>query len=75
MTKAWIQRTVNVGVTITYTEVNGGLVISGQVTDYGCGSGTASAFITFIKGYWTRIKFTQEFKGTTSCWRIFGNSE
>ncbi|XP_031571451.1 uncharacterized protein LOC116305637 [Actinia tenebrosa] len=73
VTMSWYHSMATAGVSITKTEVSGGLQISGSVTNYGCGGGTGSGSIIYIKGYWTKIKYTQEFKGISSCWRIFGN--
>ncbi|KAK3737757.1 hypothetical protein QZH41_017211 [Actinostola sp. cb2023] len=71
---SWYSSTTSAGVTITKSESNGHLVISGSVTNAGCSpSSTGSASIVYIKGYWTKIRYKQEFRGTASCWRIFGN--
>ena len=74
MTQSWIENSLKGGVTLSYSEESNGLAISGQVTSYGCGSGVQSGALIFIKGYWTKIKYTQEFRGLASCWSIFGNS-
>ena len=74
VTPQWIKQTYKDGVTLTYAEENDGLVISGQVTRYACGSGEPPGALTLIKGYWTRIKYTQEFRGIASCWSIFGDN-
>ncbi|CAH3152088.1 unnamed protein product [Pocillopora meandrina] len=74
VTPQWIKQTYKDGVTLTYTEENDGLVISGQVTRYACGSGEPPGALTLIKGYWTRIKYTQEFRGKVTCWSIFGDN-
>lgn len=58
---------------MTYSEENSGLTISGHMTRYACGSGEPPGVLTFIKGYWTKIKYTQEFRGVASCWSIFGD--
>ncbi|KAL9962837.1 hypothetical protein ACROYT_G031982 [Oculina patagonica] len=73
VTQSWIESTFKGGATLTYSEENNGLVISGHMTSYGCGSGGAPAILTYIKGYWTKIKYTQEFRGVASCWSIFGH--
>ena len=39
----------------------------------GCGSTPNPGALTYIKGYWTKIKYTETFTGTTSCWSIFGD--
>ena len=73
--QSWIVSTLKGGVTLTYSGGSNGLTISGQVTSYGCGSGRLpSGALTLIKGYWTKIKYTQEFKGVASCWSIFGDN-
>lgn len=74
VTQSWIENTLKGGVTLSYSEESNGLAISGQVASYGCGSGIASGALTIIKGYWTKIKYTQEFRGVASCWSIFGNN-
>lgn len=72
MPQSWVVGTLKNGVTLTYSGGNNGLVISGQVTAYGCGGPVAGA-LTLIKGYWTKIKYTQEFRRVVSCWSIFGS--
>ncbi|XP_022789906.1 uncharacterized protein LOC111329459 [Stylophora pistillata] len=74
VTLQWVKQTYEGGVTLSFTEENGGLVISGQVTRWGCGSGKSPGALTLIKGYWTKIKYTQEFRGKASCWSIFGDN-
>ena len=59
---------------MTYSQENGGLAISGHMTSFGCGAGEHPGVLTFIKGYWTKIKYTQEFRGRAACWSIFGNN-
>lgn len=62
------------GVRLTLeTDSTGGLLIKGEVTNHGCGKGPGSAMAVFIKGGWTQIMYTQVFRGSTSCWGIFGN--
>ncbi|XP_078382456.1 uncharacterized protein LOC144665158 [Oculina patagonica] len=73
VTQSWIESTFKGGSTVTYSEENNGLAISVHMTSYGCGSWEAPGVLTYIKGYWTKIKYTQEFRGTASCWSIFGN--
>lgn len=53
MPQSWVVGTLKNGVTLTYSGGNNGLVISGQVTAYGCGGPVAGA-LTLIKGYWTK---------------------
>jgi len=72
VTHAWIEKTFKRGVKLSYSEENYGLVISGDTTSRGCGSGIEPGALTLIKGYWTKIKYTQEFRGLASCWSIFG---
>lgn len=72
VTRAWIESTFKRGVTLTYSEENYGLVISGSTYLRGCGKTINPGALTLIKGYWTKIKYTQEFRGVTSCWSIFG---
>ena len=74
VTQSWIENTLKGGVTLSYSEEDNGLAILGQVTSYACGSGVPSGVLTIIKGYWTKIKYTQEFRGVASCWSIFGNN-
>ncbi|XP_032238223.1 uncharacterized protein LOC116618527 [Nematostella vectensis] len=71
--KAWLHSTVKGGVQITTSESNGGLSIAGSVTSYGCGN-PGSGAVAFIKDYWTKIRYTQEFYGIVSCWRIFADN-
>ncbi|XP_027047927.1 uncharacterized protein LOC113675531 [Pocillopora damicornis] len=73
ITKSWIDSALTGGVTLTYDEENNGLTISGRVTSSGCGSAPPSGALTLIKGCWTMIKYTQEFRGRSSCWSIFGD--
>ncbi|KAL9962840.1 hypothetical protein ACROYT_G031985 [Oculina patagonica] len=73
VTQSSIESTFKGGATVTYSEENNGLVISGHMTSHGCGSGGDPGVLTYIKGYWTKIKYKQEFRGTASCWSIFGN--
>ena len=72
VTHAWIEKTFKRGVKLSYSEENYGLVISGDTTSHGCGSGIDPGALTLIKGYWTKVKYTQEFRGSASCWSIFG---
>ncbi|XP_078384235.1 uncharacterized protein LOC144666728 isoform X2 [Oculina patagonica] len=74
ITHSWIDSTLKGGATVTYSEVNNGLVISGHMTSYGCGSEEQPGILTYIKGYWTKIKYTQEFRGVSSCFSIFGDN-
>ena len=74
MTQSWIENTLKGGVTLSYNEESNGLAISGRVTSNGCGSAIPSGALTIIKGYWTKLKYTQEFRGEASCWSIFGNN-
>ena len=74
VTSQWIEQTFKDGVILKYTEENDGLTISGQVTSNGCLSGKNPGALTLIKGYWTKIKYTQEFYGKALCWSIFGDS-
>lgn len=72
--QSWIENTLKGGVTLTYSGGDNGLIISGQVTSYACGSGPPPGALTLIKGYWRKIKYTQEFRGVASCWSIFGDN-
>lgn len=72
VTRAWIESTFKRGVMLTYSEENYGLVISGSTYLRGCGKTINPGALTLIKGYWTKIKYKQEFRGVTSCWSIFG---
>lgn len=76
VSQSWIENTLKGGLTLTYSEDGNGLIISGTETSYGCGGPTPqSGALTLIKGYWTKIKYTQEFRGVTSCWSIFGDDQ
>ena len=57
VTHAWIEKTFKRGVKLSYSEENYGLVISGDTTSRGCGSGIEPGALTLIKGYWTKIKY------------------
>lgn len=72
--QSWIADSLSGGVTLTYSGGDNGLTISGQVTSYGCGHGSPSGALTLLKGYWTKIKYTQEFRGLASCWSVFGDN-
>ncbi|XP_031568719.1 uncharacterized protein LOC116303333 [Actinia tenebrosa] len=74
VTKEMVQSTYSVGVELKYSDIGGGLQIKGDVTKNGCGKTTGSGAITFIKGNWIKIKYTQEFIGRVSCWKIFGGT-
>eukprot|EP00794_Sanderia_malayensis_P011703 gene11703-12921_t len=61
---------------VTYSllsDETGKLTISASVTNHGCGKGPGSSFVIHIKGNWRQIMYTQVFKGSASCWAIFGN--
>ena len=73
VTQSGVENILTGGVTLSYSPESNGLTISVQVTSYGCGPGIASGALTIIKGYWTKIKYTQEFRGVASCWSIFGH--
>ena len=61
------------GVTATLgSDSSGGLLVNAKVTNNGCGKGPGSSFLFHIKGKWQQIMYTQVFKGSASCWRIFG---
>ncbi|XP_078384236.1 uncharacterized protein LOC144666730 [Oculina patagonica] len=74
VTYSWIDSTLTGGATLTYSEENNGLAISVQITSQGCGKEEEGGVLTFIKGYWTKIKYTQVFRRETGCWSIFGNT-
>ena len=62
------------GVTLgMYTDPNGSLYLNAKVTNYGCGKGDPSYSVIHIKGHWQQIMYTQVFKGTASCWQVFGH--
>ncbi|XP_020911300.1 uncharacterized protein LOC110249059 [Exaiptasia diaphana] len=67
-----VHSTYRIGVALSYSQVRGGLRITGNVYHNGCGKGAGSGAVTYIKGDWTYIRYTQEFRGTASCWKIFG---
>lgn len=75
VSQSWIENTLKGGLTLTYSEDDNGLIISGNETSFGCGRRPESGALTLIKGYWTKIKYTQEFRGVTSCWSIFGDDQ
>ena len=75
MTQSWVINTLSGGVSLTHSGGDSGLKITGQVKSYGCGKGPSSGALTLFKGYWTRIKYTQEFRGQVSCWSIFGDNK
>jgi len=62
---------VNVQVDVN-TGGGSALRISTLPLNSGCGS-PGSADVIMIKGTWTKIRFTEEFWGRTSCYGIFGN--
>ena len=76
VTQPWIDFTLKGGANVIYSEENNGLAISVTVTSHGCQSSADydSGVWTFIKGYWAKIKYTQEFRGVSSCWSIFGDN-
>ena len=50
-----------------------GLKITAKATDTGCGLlNKGSSLTVHIKGDWKQIMYTQVFKGSCKCWRIFG---
>lgn len=75
VTQSWVMNTLSGGVSLTHSGGDSGLKITGQVKSYGCGKGPSSGALTLLKGYWTRIKYTQEFRGQASCWSIFGDNK
>ena len=66
-------KSVVLGVNLETHDLNGGLEIRGRVTAHGCGP-PGSGAVVYINGNWDRIMYTQEFTGSASCWKIFGNS-
>ncbi|XP_048587709.1 uncharacterized protein LOC116614608 [Nematostella vectensis] len=73
VTRNDIQRITRYGVTVTESkDRRGGVVVSGQVTIFGCGRTPYSALHILIRGEWTQIRYTHEFYGAASCWSIFG---
>lgn len=71
-----IARTVVVGVNLQKLNLHEGLELRGRVTANGCGRPPGgSGAVIFIKGNWERIIYTQEFTGSASCWKIFGNTQ
>ncbi|EDO46920.1 predicted protein [Nematostella vectensis] len=74
VTPAWVTQHKYHGVRVTYKTDQKSLVIQAKVTSYGCKSRPGSGLTTFIRGDWTRVMYTQEFRGNARCWRIFGDS-
>ncbi|XP_031562556.1 uncharacterized protein LOC116298301 [Actinia tenebrosa] len=74
VTNAMIKSTYNLGVRMTHNDVGGKLVITGNVYSNGCGGGAGSIAVTYIRGDWVQIRYTQEFRGSASCWKIFGTT-
>ncbi|XP_020911298.1 uncharacterized protein LOC110249057 [Exaiptasia diaphana] len=72
VTSSMVHSTYRIGVALSYSQVRGGLRITGNVYHNGCGKGAGSGAVTYIKGDWTYIRYTQEFRGAASCWKIFG---
>jgi hypothetical protein len=59
---------------MTYlVDEDGKVTIRGLSTAYGCGKGPGSGWVLFIKGDWTKIQYTQHFKGSASCNGVFGS--
>ena len=75
MTQSWVINTLSRGVSLTHSGGDSGLKLTDQVKSYGCDKGPSSGALTILKGYWTRIKYTQEFRGQSSCWSIFGDNK
>lgn len=74
LSQSWIENTLKGGLTLTYSEDGNGLAISGTETSYGWeGRTPQSGALTLIN--WTKIKYTQEVRGVTSCWSIFGDDK
>ena len=71
--QSWIEAVHQTGVDVHYGNHKKHLTISARVTSHGCGRRPGSGLLIHIKGNWKRILYTQEFRGTASCWRIFGN--
>ena len=73
VTPSMISSTSNEGtVTSVSADANGGVKLSVDANQRGCGKGQGSAATHFIKGPWTKIKYTEDFDGHASCWSIFG---
>jgi len=56
------------------TSNNNSVAIHVNVTANGCYGNPWSGLTTFIGGNWIKVKYTQEFRGSTLCWQIFGAS-
>ena len=50
-----------------------GLKITAKVIDNACKESSKGSYLAVhIKGAWKQIMFTQVFKGSCKCWKIFG---
>ena len=74
VTPSMITQTIADGaVTTISTDSSGGAAISVDANQGGCGNGNGSGATHIISGDWRKIRYTEHFDGTTSCWSIFGS--
>lgn len=62
------------GASVSYNQTANGLNIQVQVVNPGCGKGHGSGTVFYVRGDWTHIRYTQEFYGSATCWKIFGTT-
>jgi len=62
------------GVQATLNGTANGVEINVQVVNPGCGKGPGSGTAFYVRDDWTQIRYTQEFYGSATCWKIFGTT-